>query len=386
MNFASLLACIVTCVAIALAGVEPLLAGGVALIWIGSLWLSRPEQTFRAETRNGNSVEADHIAPFLEGSSLPLLLVARDRIVAANNAARLALGAHVTGQDPRIALRHPQAVQLLGGDAPGAVTIKGLTTPRSLWELRLAQVDDRYRVIELSDLSSQSDQSRAHTDFVANASHELRTPLAAIIGYVETLADEKSRIDPPTQQRFLGIVEREARRMATLVEDLMSLSRIEAEKHELPRDRIDLAALAAAAAKDVDAIQGRSRVMFENAASDAHVAGEHAQLDQLIRNLIDNAIKYGDSDAPVTLRIEDAPRDRVLLSVSDRGPGIAADHIPHLTRRFYRTDPGRSRASGGTGLGLAIVKHIVERHRGQLDIASKLGEGTRVAVSLPRVA
>jgi two-component system phosphate regulon sensor histidine kinase PhoR len=126
------------------------------------------------------------------------------------------------------------------------------------------------------------------------------------------------------------------------------------------------------------------RVTFESATAKPHVAGEHAQLDQLIRNLMDNAIKYGDADAPVTVRLEDAPRDRLLLRVTDKGPGISADHLPHLTRRFYRTDPGRSRASGGTGLGLAIVKHIVERHRGQLDIASTLGEGTTVSVSLPR--
>lgn len=386
MNRGAVFACLLTGAALAVAGVQPLLIVGVVTVWLGSLWLATPEPVVKVDAARDDGIEPDRVAPFLEGASLPLLLIARDRIVAANAAARLALGNHVLGQDPRIALRHPDAVRLLADDAPGAVTIKGLTTPRSLWELRLAPVDDRYRVIELNDQSSQSDLSRAHTDFVANASHELRTPLAAIIGYVETLADDASVIDPPTRLRFLHIVEREARRMATLVEDLMSLSRIEAEKHELPRDRIDLAALAGAAAKDFDAIQGRHRVDFENEAGSALVAGEHAQLDQVIRNLIDNAIKYGDDQAPVTLRVEDGPRDRVLLRVSDRGPGIAADHIPHLTRRFYRTDPGRSRASGGTGLGLAIVKHIVERHRGQLDIASRLGEGTTVSVSLPRFA
>lgn len=171
--------------------------------------------------------------------------------------------------------------------------------------------------------------------------------------------------------------------MQSLVEDLMSLSRIEAEKHSTPADRLDIAAMARAIGKDVAAIQGEGRIKVEAGDAPAPIAGDHVQIDQLIRNLVDNALKYGDSDQPVTLGVSAEP-ERVVLTIEDRGAGIAPEHLPHLTRRFYRTDPGRSRASGGTGLGLAIVKHIVERHNGTLDFASRLGEGTRVTVRFPR--
>jgi two-component system, OmpR family, phosphate regulon sensor histidine kinase PhoR len=159
----------------------------------------------------------------------------------------------------------------------------------------------------------------------------------------------------------------------------MSLSRIEAEKHDRPRERIDLGNLAAGVASDLSATHGDGRVMVEWPSQPAVIKGDRSQLDQLLRNLIDNALKYGDPAEPVTVSVATSPQ-QVTLTVEDRGPGIAAEHLPHLTRRFYRTDPGRSRAAGGTGLGLAIVKHIVERHQGRLDIASAVGKGTTVKV------
>ena len=171
-------------------------------------------------------------------------------------------------------------------------------------------------------------------------------------------------------------------RLQTLVEDLMSLSRIEAEKHEFPRERIDLGQMAQTIASEVGFTVGDERIVPET--EHGVVCGDRQQLDQLIRNLIDNALKYGDADAPVTVRVR-RERGDVVLEVADRGEGIHPDHLPYLTRRFYRSDPGRSRAAGGTGLGLAIVKHIVERHRGKLDIASTLGQGSTVTVHLPLV-
>jgi two-component system phosphate regulon sensor histidine kinase PhoR len=138
-----------------------------------------------------------------------------------------------------------------------------------------------------------------------------------------------------------------------------------------------------AIAKDLAGVHGEVRIVVDAGTQPAPIAGDHVQIDQLVRNLVDNALKYGDPDKPVTIRVGQEG-DRVVLVVADRGPGIAPEHLPHLTRRFYRTDPGRSRASGGTGLGLAIVKHIVERHRGTLDIASTQGEGTTVTLRFPR--
>ena len=233
---------------------------------------------------------------------------------------------------------------------------------------------------------------RAHTDFVANASHELRTPLSSIIGYVETLAEDPLRVDAETTSRFQATVLREARRMQNLVSDLMSLSQLEAEKHDLPTDYVDLGQLAARVVGEFAPPQA-ARLVFARPESAIGVTGDTKQLEQLLRNLVDNALKYGDADKPVTISISktdgrgDAKADKCAaqIAVADQGPGIAAVHLPHLTRRFYRTDPGRSRAAGGTGLGLAIVKHIVERHRGKLDITSTQGVGTQVTIRLPLV-
>jgi len=319
----------------------------------------------------------------LEPLGHPLLLLDGDRIVLANAAAREMLGGHVLDQDVRMALRHPAAVGLLEREQGGSVTVPGLGGPRSIWQVARRPIDHRYAMVELINRTAEADISRAHTDFVANASHELSTPLASIIGYVETLADAGGKVDPQVAAKFHATVLREARRLQSLVQDLMSLSRIEAEKHDRPTEPIDLGKLAASVASEVAG--GDGRLVIEWPREPAVVAGDRGQLDQLLRNLIDNALKYGDPAEPVTVAVERRD-DRVLLSVADRGEGITPEHLPHLTRRFYRTDPGRSRASGGTGLGLAIVKHIVERHHGRLDIASALGQGTTVTVRFEALA
>ena len=162
----------------------------------------------------------------------------------------------------------------------------------------------------------------------------------------------------------------------------MSLSRIEAEKHDQPAERIELKPLVDRAARDAAGPDRVARVEFE-LEDGLTVRGDQQQLEQLVRNLVDNALKYGAEDERVTVSLAPGQGESARLSVTDRGDGIAPEHLPHLTRRFYRTDPGRSRASGGTGLGLAIVKHIVERHRGRLDIDSKVGTGTTVSVRIP---
>jgi two-component system, OmpR family, phosphate regulon sensor histidine kinase PhoR len=358
---------------------------GVVVLWIGTLWLGTPEPQIFDARIDAREVSRDAIHEAIEPVGLPLLLLDGNRVVEANAAARGALGDHLLGQDARIALRHPEAVRLVDMADGASVSVPGFTGPRSLWQLTRRSLSGERWIIELADRTSESDMSRAHTDFVANASHELRTPLAAIIGYAETLGDADAPSDPETRTRFIGIIDREARRMLSLVEDLMTLSHVEAEKHERPTEKIDLSQLAARVVAEVSSLRGKERVTLEAARPSTMILADPAQLEQLLRNLIDNALKYGADDQPVSVAVK-VVNDKALLVVNDRGPGIAPHHLPHLTRRFYRTDPGRSRASGGTGLGLAIVKHIVERHGGTLDFTSELGQGTQVTVQLPLVA
>lgn len=370
-----------------IAGAQAFLTLGVLVVWCGSLWLARPEPNTTESTDNRTVHARDLMAETIEPLNLPLVLFDRERIIAANATARAALGSHIVNQDARIALRHPEAVRLLDLPADGgSVIIRGLTGGRSLWQLTRQRIDERYWVIELIDRTTEADIGRAHTDFVANASHELRTPLSAIIGYVETMVDEPDKVDKETAARFHETVLREARRMQSLVADLMSLSQLEAEKHEAPTDEVELGQLAARVVGELATTSGSERFVLRRPDAKISVTGDPKQLEQLLRNLIENALKYGDGAAPIDIDIAPGEHKMARMTVTDHGAGIAPEHLPHLTRRFYRTDPSRSRAGGGTGLGLAIVKHIVERHRGKLDIASTLGSGTTVTVLLPQIA
>ncbi len=366
-----------------LAGASLWLSAAVVVLWLGSLWLVTPEPEIQPEKVDVAAARSDAIHDAIEPIGQPLLLLDGNRIVEANQAARTALGEHVLGQDARIALRHPDAMKLLDLGDGDSVSIPGFTGGRSLWQLTRRNVADGRWMIELVDRTAEADMSKAHTDFVANASHELRTPLAAIIGYAETLGDPDAPTDAETTQRFNGIIQREAARMLSLVEDLMTLSHVEAEKHDRPSEPLDLGQLAARVVGEVSSLKGKERVELAVAEPGLIVLGDAGQLEQLLRNLIDNALKYGGADTPVSVAVSHQGDASARLAVADQGPGIAPEHLPHLTRRFYRTDPGRSRASGGTGLGLAIVKHIVERHQGEIEFASTLGEGTTVTVTLP---
>lgn len=379
---AGILLAATTFVAMMLLGVDPVIALSVLLVWIGSLLVAagRPPEPPKAIVRR--NLDLDSIRDLIENFSIPLLITDRNAIALANRAARTMLGPHVVGQDARVALRQPEAISLLNDNRNGEAIVRGLVRRGDIWQINRQAIDGRLAMLEFTNQTAEADISRAHTDFVANASHELRTPLAAILGYVETLREDDGRVDTPTAQKFLGIIEREAQRLQALVSDLMSLSRVEAEKHDLPTERIALAALVDRAARDAAGPARIERLVLDLAAS-PQVLGDQQQLEQVVRNLVDNALKYGAADTPVTVTLDLAPGDQARIAVADEGEGIAPEQIPHLTRRFYRTDPGRSRASGGTGLGLAIVKHIVERHRGRLDISSELGKGTRVVVRIP---
>jgi two-component system phosphate regulon sensor histidine kinase PhoR len=221
-------------------------------------------------------------------------------------------------------------------------------------------------------------------DFVANASHELRTPLATLIGYTETLREQSDDIDSATRERFLGVVHDEARRMQRVVEDLISLSRIEAEKFTEPTEAVELDPLIDQALESMcrTAEERGSELVRNVAESLPRVAADRGQVAQLLDNLLTNALRYGEPGTPVTISAH-AEGAMVRLSVADQGEGIPPEHIARVTERFYRVDTSRSRSLGGTGLGLSIVKHIVERHRGRLAIDSKVGQGTMVHVLLP---
>jgi two-component system phosphate regulon sensor histidine kinase PhoR len=332
---------------------------------------------------------APDMGELIETTDDPLILVERQLVVRANLAARNLLGAHIVGEDMRLAIRHPAAAERLAIpsaiETAAPVELAGLGDRERRWEMFVHELSGGTRLVRLRDRTGTYVAERMRVDFVANASHELRTPLATLLGFIETLQDQNAAEDIATRSRFLKIMFGEAKRMQQLVDDLISLSRIEAEKFRPPQDALDLAALI----EDVEVAirSGRpddaSRLLVETDTRVLPVAGDHIQLAQLLHNLIGNALKYGRSGTPVRITLSNAPRGMVRLSIADEGDGIAPEHLPRLTERFYRVDPGRSRALGGTGLGLAIVKHIVERHRGRLDIESEVGRGTTVSVLLP---
>ena len=243
----------------------------------------------------------------------------------------------------------------------------------------------------LRDLTQQERVERMRADFVAYASHELRTPLAAVLGFIETLQGA-AKNDTGAREQFLELMRNQANRMTRLIDDLLSLSRIELNAHVRPDSMVDLEPAVnhvleylAPLAKD-----GGIEIETDFRISGARVIGDRDELVQVFQNLVENAMKYGQSGKRVVVLIEAGPasaddEETLDLKVRDFGPGIAPEHLPRLTERFYRVDVGQSRAKGGTGLGLAIVKHIVNRHRGRLIIESQPGEGSTFTVRLPRV-
>ncbi len=329
-----------------------------------------------------------NIDEMIEAVVEPILIVFDGRVAHANLPARALLGGHIIGEDVRLAIRHPAAAERLTNmraTSQGPINLVGLGTLDQRWEMRLTTMSDGRRVVHLIDQTGSYAAERMRVDFVANASHELRTPLASILGFVETLSDDKAGADPKTRARFLKVMFDEARRMQRLVEDLISLSRIEAEKYRVPATEVDLQQLMDEVhAELADAYDNRGEDLVTDIQADVpHVVGDRAQLSQVLHNLIGNAMKYGKSGTPVVSRLWMDQTGMVRISVSDEGEGIAPEHLPRLTERFYRVDAGRSRSLGGTGLGLAIVKHIIERHRGRLDITSVVGKGTTASILLP---
>lgn len=241
-------------------------------------------------------------------------------------------------------------------------------------------------LVTFRDLTQQDRIEQMRVDFVANASHELRTPLASLLGYIETLQGA-AREDPKARDRFLGIMWNQAQRMTRLIEDLLSLSRIEMRLHLPPRDVVDLNEVASNVALSLELIAEASKtaIVLTRLEGPARIRGERDEIVQVLQNLIQNAIKYGreGGEVRVTLMRDQKPgggTSRLRVEVADDGPGIAPEHLPRLTERFYRASTANSREKGGTGLGLAIVKNILLRHRGDLRIASDYGKGSRFTV------
>ena len=241
-------------------------------------------------------------------------------------------------------------------------------------------------LLTITDLTEVKRAEQLRADFVANASHELRTPLAVLLGFIETLTGPAAD-DPQAQREFLGIMQQQATRMARLVDDLLSLSRIELTEHAAPTRRVKVADVVGpiARALDLRAAERGMTIALVVAPGLPEVPGEPDELAQVAQNLIDNAIKYARPDSEITVTVGPSPRlaHGVMVRVRDRGEGIARKHLSRLTERFYRADKARSSRMSGTGLGLAIVKHVVNRHNGLLEIESKVGRGSKFTVHLP---
>ncbi len=383
-----------------------LLLGVCAILAAVVLWQSFVlRQTKEAAARSQRELQRKNAelarrmgaeVPVLDLLPDPLLVLDSDgAVLRTNEAARHAFGAEMPAVLRHPGLRAAIDAALRTGAHQSADLALPVPVPRDV-HARVVSVDPAFPdggrvVVILSDRTRERAAERSRADFVANASHELRTPLASLSGFIETLRGPAAA-DAPAQQRFLAIMAEQAQRMQRLVDDLLSLSRVEIVEHQVPRELVDLSSLVTRVAAAFEPRLTGQGVQLETDLPEmpVWVTGDTDQLTQVLQNLLDNALKYGNEGKVLRVVLSPPhPGDRwpvrtgVVLAVSDLGPGIPPEHLPRLTERFYRVDKGRSRAVGGTGLGLAIVKHIVNRHRGQLVIKSEMGAGTTVRVWLP---
>jgi two-component system phosphate regulon sensor histidine kinase PhoR len=331
-----------------------------------------------------------------------ILLDERRRIVRANAQAAAFIGITPEPRDLAAGLRNPAVLAaadaVLRGERARVIDFS-LTVPvERLLRARFARIDHpspdgAVAVLSLHDITELKRAEQMRADFIANASHELRTPLATLIGFIETLRGP-AREDAEARERFLAIMHGQASRMTRLVEDLMSLSRIELNEHMMPRDRVAVSPLLRQIAETLElrAAERDMRIRLAVPPDLPDVLGDRDELAQVFQNLIDNSIKYGRTGTEIMIRAATGlPPARessgsqnavVCVAVCDQGEGIPREHLPRLTERFYRVDTARSREMGGTGLGLAIVKHILNHHRGFLEVESTPGVGSAFTVFL----
>ena len=288
----------------------------------------------------------------------------------------------------------PNIGELLAKAADGAkgseTHYKPTNTIQREFQMRLKRIGDHSVALLFLDMTLQRNLEKVRSDFVANVSHELRSPLTSLAGFIETMLSDEVP-DPAMRTRFLNIMDEEAKRMTRLIDDLLSLSRVEVDEHIIPKNRVNLIELLHSvgdsminrAMKKNMNIQITQLDNVEPRAVAPVIFGKHDEITEVFVNLLENAIKYGFDGSDVTLAITMVAPHHVRVNVINFGEGIEERHLPRLTERFYRIDKARSRQIGGTGLGLAIVKHIVNRHRGSLSITSTLGETTRFSVDFP---
>lgn len=329
----------------------------------------------------------------LEAFPLPAIMIDHaDRIAAMNDGARRLLSAALLGRHYITGLRQPDLLDAIEGVRSDGVARDSLWLGRSgtrdtTWRVHVARADAML-LVSFEDRTVAEEAGQMRRDFVANVSHELKTPLTALLGFIETL-NGSARDDTEARKRFLGIMEGEARRMHRLVEDLLSLSRVEADERRRPTIPVDLHPILASVTALLRPLADERGVclVYDDPGALPPLPGDADQLRQLFANLVENAVKYGHDRVELTVEVDDRLEELrgpgVRVCVIDNGRGIDGVHLPRLTQRFYRVDAHRSREVGGTGLGLAIVKHIVSRHRGRLRITSAPDKGSTFSVTLP---
>ncbi|MFL4974244.1 MAG: ATP-binding protein [Microvirga sp.] len=325
----------------------------------------------------------------------PVILVDRQVVVRlANEAASALFPALRIDQPLSFALRAPDVLDgiagALGTGLPARLEYDERVPVERSFEVRIGPLaPPDAALLFFRDLTAARRLEHMRVDFVANASHELRTPLASLLGFIETLQGP-ARDDPAAREKFLEIMRGQALRMTRLIEDLLSLSRVELKAHLRPDTPLDLAAIVRQMVDTLSPLAREHGVEIVLAVGEKPhiVLGDRDELLRAVENLVDNAVKYGEAGRRVDVALRrldrgDGRPSEFELAVRDHGPGIPPEHLPRLTERFYRADVVESRQKGGTGLGLAIVKHIVARHRGRLAIESEPGEGATFRIALP---
>lgn len=377
----------------------PAIAVVLAAAWYFSRRSRRrlaPVQPAAAPAQPGDHLITDVIAALPDPT---VLMEADGRVVTMNASASAIAPALRRGEPVSLALRIPDVIDAIRRAALGRKPERAEFServPSERWfevfvtPLRSDRVSDTTTRLLLTfrDLTAIRRVEEMRVDFVANASHELRTPLASLSGFIETLKGA-ARNDTAARERFLDIMEAQAKRMARLIDDLLSLSRIELSAHVRPETPVELLPIVR---QVVDSLQMLARdrdvaITIDAPKAPLIVSGSRDELTRVFENLVENALKYGASGKRVEITLSRAfavsGGEEAVASVRDYGPGIAAEHLPRLTERFYRVDVAESREQGGTGLGLALVKHIMNRHRGRLTIESRSGEGATFTVRLP---
>jgi two-component system phosphate regulon sensor histidine kinase PhoR len=367
---------------------------GMAVVLVAAMLLPHGPAASRSVAAATVALDRNTVRLLADALPDPCLILDRRAVVLHRNTAALSEFPGVMEGSPlSLSLRSPPLLAAIEavrtGGAPQVVELHQ-TVPTETWHrVSVAPAGDDAAtgllVVTLHSLTDEKRLDAMRTDFIANASHELRTPLASLLGFIDTLLGPAAG-DRAAREKFLGIMRVQAMRMSKLIDDLLSLSRIEMHQHLRPTATLDVAILLREVCEGLQT-QARAAgvdVRLDLPAGPATVIGERNELYEVFENLIDNAIKYGAEGGTVEVGLAPVGEDRLAVSVTDHGAGVEPAHVPRLTERFYRVDAESSRRKKGTGLGLAIVKHIVTRHRGTLTIRSRPGEGTRVEVQLPR--